>query len=129
MFVRGARPNAGYAGHESLIERDPAWQSPVQAEGAHEAPVELNNCFRKWKFWMLSDTAAWGGMQGPAEGSVGKSLSTCCRQARFDVPAFAERFSREARAMAIVDHPRHISIYDFGQRGAGSTWSWSMSTD
>ncbi|MCX7427735.1 MAG: protein kinase [Planctomycetia bacterium] len=37
-------------------------------------------------------------------------------------PAFAERFAREARAMAKLSHPHIVAVHDFGQTGKGD-WS------
>jgi hypothetical protein len=102
---------------------------PVDAAGQPPTPAELAGCFPDLE---ILDLVGRGGM-----GVVYKA-----RQRRLDRlvalkilsptigrdPAFAARFAREARAMAMLNHPHVVAVYDSGQaafsragEGAGAT--------
>jgi serine/threonine protein kinase len=49
------------------------------------------------------------------------ALKLLARQPGKD-PAFAERFQREARALARLNHPSIVAVYDFGKPVISTTW-------
>ncbi len=71
---------------------------------------------RNWNFLICWARGAWGlcTRRGNA-GSIGWSQSRFLPPEVGRDPAFAERFTREARAMARLSHPHIVAIHDFGQ--------------
>ena len=44
-------------------------------------------------------------------------------------PAFAQRFTAEARVLARIDHPNIVGIHEFGQAGGLYSSSWNSWMD
>ncbi len=76
------------------------------------------NCspaFRNWKSWNSSARAAWARSTKRGRSSWTAGRLKILPPSIGDDPAFAERFTREAKALAKLNHPGIVTLYEFGQ--------------
>lgn len=81
-------------------------------------PEELAKCFPQFEIAELLGAGGMGVVYKARQKSLDRfvALKILPPQSGND-PAFAERFTREARALARLSHPNIVAIYDFGQAG------------
>lgn len=95
---------------EQTIDRQPADLQPPKPQQIAELFPELE----------ILDVIGHGGMgyvYKARQKNLGRIVAVKILSSNLlDDPTFAERFSREARAMAMMNHPNIIAIYDFGCR-------------
>ena len=117
-LLRGARLDVNQADRESPIGATRGWQSSAQPAGVMK-PHEVNKLFPELEILDVIGHGGMGVVYKARQNNLGREVAVKLLSGKLmDDPAFAERFSREARAMAMLNHPNIISIYDFGQRGA-----------
>src|SRR5437867_10340088 len=100
---------------------DPAGDPPPQARANRFSPPTPEQLAPKFPQLEILGLLGQGGM-----GAVYKArqpvldrlvaLKILPTEAASD-PGFAERFSREARALARLDHPNIVGVHDFGRAG------------
>ncbi len=102
------------------VEKDPHMQPTInhEAAAAPPKPMDIQSLFPELEIVDVIGQGGMGYVYRARQRNLGrevalKILSPSLR----DDPAFEERFSREARAMAMMNHPNIIAIHDFGQRG------------
>ena len=100
-------------------ERNPqtaAAATPPEARFIPPTPGELANAFPQLEILELLGQGGMGVVYKARQPQLDRlvALKILPPAASRD-PSFAERFTREARALARLNHPNIVSVYDFGQ--------------
>lgn len=84
---------------------------------ASPAPEELTRRFPNLEFIELLGRGGMGAVYKARQVGLDRLVAVkILPQTVSDHPSFAERFTREARALARLNHPHIVSVYDFGER-------------
>ncbi len=88
------------------------------AAGSSPAPAELAPHFPQLEILELVGRGGMGSVYRARQKNLRRdvALKILSMEASGD-PAFAERFTREARALASLSHPNVSAVYDFGEAG------------
>src|SRR5262249_8946602 len=82
------------------------------------APADLAPHFPQLEILELIGQGGMGGVEGGGRRSLDRMVAVKILPPEVARdPAFAERFTREARSLARFNHPNIVTIYDFGETG------------
>jgi predicted Ser/Thr protein kinase len=97
---------------------DPAPGGPPRPHWTPPPPAELQPHFPQLEILELIGAGGMGAVYKALQKKLDRpvALKILPLETAHD-PAFAERFAREARALARLNHPNIVTVYDFGQSG------------
>ena len=94
------------------------FSGPARGQMAVPKPDQIGKLFPELEVLDVVGQGGMGMVYKARQKSLGREVAVKLLSRELqDDPNFAERFTREARAMALLNHPNIISIHDFGQRG------------
>ncbi len=102
----------------------PATEGAAPAAGSKNAfvppaPAELAGLFPQLQILELIGQGGMGAVYRARQPALERFVALKILPTQVpDDPGFAERFAREARALARLSHPNIVAIYDFGHTGA-----------
>src|SRR5262249_2305993 len=100
-------------------QRSPVREStttPHVPLGAPPSPEELATRFPQLEILELLGQGGMGGVYKARQRKLDRLVAVKVLPAEWGKdPAFAERFAREARALARLTHPHVVSVFDFGE--------------
>jgi serine/threonine protein kinase len=97
--------------------------------GAFRPPSieELNELIPAYEFLEFLDRGGMGAVYKARQRSLERIVAVKILPAAMaNRKAFSERFRREARALALLNHPNIVSVYDFGEASGGSCLYYVM---
>jgi len=87
-------------------------------DGNFPTAEQLNSKFSQYQVQELIGQGGMGAVYKSFQPSLDRAVAIKIMSSRIaDDPSFAERFSREARTMARLNHQNIVNIYDYGQTG------------
>jgi uncharacterized protein (TIGR03067 family) len=117
-FESEAGPNS--AAEASGSAAQPTLKSPAGSGGRFEPPPpeKLSPLFPQLEILGLLGKGGMGAVYKARQRGLDRLVAVKILPPEIgDDPAFAERFTREARALARLGHSHIVSVYDFGQAG------------
>jgi serine/threonine protein kinase/protein involved in polysaccharide export with SLBB domain/multidrug efflux pump subunit AcrA (membrane-fusion protein) len=121
---QGLCPNCVLKAGFGTQQTDSLWQagSGSASAGVYDerfvppTPAELAPCFPDLEILELVGQGGMGVVYKARQKRLDRLVALKILSPRTGQdPAFAERFAREARAMARLNHPHVVAVYDFGQ--------------
>jgi predicted Ser/Thr protein kinase len=115
-LLLGARPG-GPRTDESLPDGTRPWEAASGRATPVMKPAQVDELFPELEVLDVIGHGGMGVVYRARQKNLGREVALKLLSSELmDDPAFAERFTREARAMAMMNHPNIIAIYDFGKR-------------
>jgi tRNA A-37 threonylcarbamoyl transferase component Bud32 len=109
---------AGLASHADAADPKTAPYSPSAASFVPPTPAELQAAFPQLEILDLLGKGGMGAVYRARQPGLDRQVAVKILPPEISRdPAFAERFTREARALARLNHPNIVGVYDFGQTG------------
>ena len=104
---------------EQALRTDAGGASAVVGDGwTPPAPAALATLFSELEGFELLGRGGMGAVYKARQTSLDRLVAVKILPPEIGRdPAFAERFSREAKAMARLNHPNIVTIHEFGRRG------------
>jgi len=99
-----------------VLEAVPKGSSPTSAKFEPPAVETLANCFPQLEILELIGQGGMGAVYKARQRGLDRIVAVKVLPPEVGRdPAFAERFTREARALARLNHPNIVAVHDFGR--------------
>lgn len=118
----GGDSDAGRTPHTQAMNPSPELDGAPHQPGPFHPPTveELNELIPAYEFLEFLDRGGMGAVYRARQRSLDRIVAVkLLPMVMSNRKAFSDRFKREARALALLNHPNIVSVYDFGEAAGG----------